>query len=359
MKIAINIVTWNSAKYIADCLHSIARQTATSFFVQVIDNNSKDGTVAIIKKDFPLAKVLVNEKNNGFSGAHNQGIELAREAGAEFVLVTNPDIILAPNFLEELMKEVEKHPEAGSFGGKLLRVDSPQSPLIKGKNGFPPAPFNKGGVIDSVGLKIYRNRGAVDLGGGEEDQGQFEEIKEVFGISGALALYRLEALKDIKLDSHDSQIFANKFASFEYFDNDFFAYKEDVDLAWRLQLAGWKSLYLPRAVAWHRREARSSEGWKKIFKSRRQKSGVINYYSYKNHWLMLVKNEYFRNFWRDLPWIASYEVRKLAYILFFEPQTLFAIIKFFIQLPKMLKKRKIIMGRGKIGAGEMRKWFRK
>jgi GT2 family glycosyltransferase len=339
MKVSINIVTWNSFSYLKDCLQSVFNQTMKDFSVLIIDNGSQDETVEFLEKEYGnRLQIIKNEDNQGFAGAHNQGIKIAKENGAEYVLVANPDVILTQNFLEKLISEADKRPDVGSFGGKLLRKIT-LAPFAKGG-------IKEDGIIDSAGLKIFKNRRAVEIGAGEKDIGRYNNKKEVFGISGALVLYRLRALEDVKIDS-------------EYFDNNFFAYKEDIDLAWRLQLAGWKSLYIPESVAYHYRGATSKEDIGNIgtISIRRGKSQLVNYLSYRNNLFVLLKNDCLSNFLIDFPRIFWYELRKFIYILFCEQKSLKAWVDFYKLRPKMMKKRKIIIAQAKVGRKEIRRWF--
>lgn len=321
-KVSINIVTWNSLKYLPECLRSIKEQTFIDYSILIIDNASTDGTLEFLSKEYPSLNVLKNAKNSGYSAAHNQGIGLAQ---AEYVLCMNPDIILEPDFLSHLIKEAEKNPQLGSLSGKILRKTDDlkeDSDSVK---------------IDSTGLKIFTSRKVVNRGEGENDLKKYNKNEEVFGHSGAVVLYSKKALENVKIFN-------------EYFDEDFFAYKEDIDLATRLRIFGWHSLYVPKAVAYHYRSIKKES-------SRGTRNPLIKYFSYKNHWLWLVKNEFCSNFWRDLIFIKWYEFRKFIYLLFFEPRTIGAIFKFFSQLPRALQKRKAIMACKKIDAKEIRAWF--
>src|SRR5439155_16165933 len=137
---------------------------------------------------------------------------------SEYVLVLNPDTVLRPNFIEELIHALDARPDAASASGKLLRMDST--------------------TIDSTGIVMLRSQRHLDRGADEPDIGQFDKPEDIFGASGAAAMYRRPALEDARIDD-------------EYFDEDFFAYREDADLAWRLRLLGWNSIYVPSAVALH------------------------------------------------------------------------------------------------------------
>ncbi|HTK60404.1 MAG TPA: glycosyltransferase, partial [Candidatus Baltobacteraceae bacterium] len=170
-KFSVHIVSWNSARVLHDALESLRAQTFRDFTLTVVDNASTDGSVDVVRALLPDATVLRNFKNLGFSAAHNQAIELARNRWADddrkgrssidrYVLVMNPDIILMPDFLEKLARGVDGRYEVGSATGKLLRVR--RSAVEGGDPEFTD-------VIDSAGLVIKKNRRAADRGAGEKD----------------------------------------------------------------------------------------------------------------------------------------------------------------------------------------------
>jgi GT2 family glycosyltransferase len=337
-KVSVHIVTWNSRPVLPAALASLRAQTFRDFALVVVDNASNDGSVDCVRELYPEATVLRNAKNLGFSAAHNQAIALARRSGTRFVLVMNPDIVLEPGFLKAALDGIEGHPEIGSLGGKLRRMH--------GGTGDTDPEYTD--VIDSVGLGVKRHRRVVDLGSGETDHGQYDRPAEVFGVSGALAFYRLEALDEVQE------------ASGEVFDEDFFAYQEDVDLAWRLRLLGWSAVYAPRAVAYHVRTLAGSEklGLWRAFLARRRRSAWLNQLSTRNHLLLLAKNEDWSTALRHAPLIWGYETAKFFESLLFSPWILKAYGQALVMLPKMLKKRRRLMRRRQATARELRAWFR-
>lgn len=346
VKISIQIVTWNSLKFLPDCLESIFQQTFKDFLVLIIDNASTDGTIEFVEKNYPKVRIIKNSKNLGFARAHNQGIITTQ---SDYILVMNPDVILEPDFLEKLIEVAEEDKRIGSLGGKLLKIKSGDQEI---------AERIKTNIIDSTGLKIFKSRRVIDRGEGEIDKGQYNQPEEVFGISGACVLYRRQALEDVLVPRIKADISVNPrndqrksmFTEGEYFDQDFFCYKEDIDLAWRLQLRGWKAIYLPEAKAYHFRSVSISE--------RFNKSPLVNFFSYRNHLWMLLKNDYFSNFLRHLWFIFWYQLSKELYLLFTQPDVLFkGSLAFWQGFSKMYKKRKYIIKRAKIKAEEMRKWF--
>lgn len=341
-KVTIQIVTWNSRRYLPECLAAIFNQTYRNFQVLIVDNNSQDDTVDFVRKNYPEVSVFSNNKNFGFARANNQGIRLLN---SPYVLFCNPDIVLEVDFLEKLMAAIERAPdEYGSFGGKLLRLK-----IVDLENGE----FEKTSLIDSCGLKILSNRRVVEIGAGQLTD-HFMGQQEVFGQSAALALYKRSVLEDLLVKTKNRP-------QGEYFDEDFVIYKEDVDLAWRAQLFGWKSLLVADAVAYHVRSMSGSENssWRDIIRNRRRQSTWARRLSYRNHLFVVFKNDFWQNIGRSFFSILFYELKKFFYLLIFEWSTLPAIFGFFGLLPKIFAKRRVIFRRAKVSAEYMASWIGK
>ncbi len=330
--------------FLPDLLKSIMSQTYRDFNVLVIDNGSSDGLEAFLQKTYPQVTLIRNVRNLGFSAAHNQGVRYALEHWGDlqdrFVLVTNPDVILTKTFLTDLLAETQKCPGVGTFGGKLLRAfgenfhDEVMRETILSDR------------IDSTGLRGYRNRTFTDRGAGELDEGQYDEMTDVFGVSGALSLYRAQALIDVRYRD-------------EFFDHDFFAYKEDVDMAWRLQHKGWKALYVPEALAYHYRGMYGPEqmGILQRLKNRRGRSSLRNFYSSRNHWLLLLKNLRWMNVFFALPWLLVSGIARFVYMVLLEKngfKVLFEVLKL---IPTMLRKRRVIRRTSTTRARDLRRYF--
>lgn len=346
-RVSIHIVAWNSMDFLPELLPSIFAQTFKDFQVLIVDNASSDGMDAYVRANFPQVTILRNPRNIGFSPAHNQGIRYALERwngedlNNRFILVTNPDAVLSPTYLEEVLREADRQPEVGSFGGKLLRAyrENVSDDALK--------ETVKSDRIDSTGLAAHRNRTFTERGAGEMDKGQYDQDCDVFGVTGALALYRASALQDVRYKD-------------EFFDHDFFAYKEDVDLAWRLQLLGWKSLYVPAAVAYHHRGMYGKEkmGLWELIKNRRSKSRSRSFYSTRNHVDMLFKNELVWNAILAAPFIFITEWARFTYVVLCETANAKAFVEAAIRLPRMWAKRRDTLKRRKASAGYMRRFFR-
>jgi len=339
-KLSVHLVTWNGQKYIEECLNSIYNQTYKDFLLLIIDNGSVDETIKIIDNQFvPLfgqrIRFLKNKENFGFAKAHNQAVLWT---DSDYIMVLNQDVILEPDFFSQAIEFMEEHKESGSLSGKVLKWQFISNEDLKKSK--------KSVIIDSLGLKLFKNHKVIEIAAGQKDKQKYSEVKEIFGPSAACPIYRRKALEDIRYND-------------EYFDNDFFSYKEDIDLAYRLQWRAWKSYYLPQAVAYHDRTAQNKKNTKglKFLKFRKHKTKFVNYHSYKNHLFVLIKNLSPKNFKRYFLHIGFYELKKLLFILFFEQSTLPALKEFKRKYKNIREKHRFIMKNRLLKDEDMRKWF--
>ncbi|MEK7139583.1 MAG: glycosyltransferase family 2 protein [Patescibacteria group bacterium] len=351
MRVSINIVTYNSLKDIDACLKSIFNQTNHDWRVLIVDNHSDDGTVEHIRATYPTVTVLQNFKNLGFAKAQNQALKFW---DSEYALICNPDVVLAPTWLAELIAAADAHPTYGSLTGKIIRFsDSDQSTLAL-------TPEH----IDSTGLAVTRGRRFYDRGAGEEDRGQYDQSGDVFGVSGCVGFYRRPALEAVKLPSEEGrrrQRFAADQIYWEYFDENFFMYQEDADLAWRLQFAGWPAYYVSTAEASHRRSgfshASGEVDLRQAISDRRRKSQFINHHSYLNHWLLLIKNLAWSDLLRHGYAIVWYEFKKFGWLCLAEQRTLAVLPRLWRLLPATIRKRQVITQRRRTTPVELRPWW--
>ena len=212
-KTFVVIPNWNGADMLASCLESLENQTEKCQVI-VVENGSTDNSAKLVKTKFPKVTLLEFPDNAGFAGGVNRGITYALEQGAEFIALFNNDAVADKNWLKELVKEANSYPNAGIITGKLLRTDKKYID-------------STGDFYTIWGLPFPRGRNQLD-------KGQYDKAEEVFGASGGASLYRAELFNQIGL-----------------FDEDFFAYFEDVDISFRTQMAGWKVRYAPKAEAYH------------------------------------------------------------------------------------------------------------
>lgn len=343
--LAIHIVSWNSARYLPNLFASLDAQASRDFTVTVVDNASVDGTAAWLTEHRPDTVLLRNNRNQGFARGNNQAIALALQRWAledldrRYVMLANPDLEFAPDAVGRVIAFMDAHPDVSACAPKLLRAIT-SGDLEDGR-----LDAERTRVIDAMGIALTKARRPFDRGAGEEDRGQYDEDTRIFGPSGACAVYRASALMRAKVGE-------------EYFDEDFFAYQEDVDLAWRMRLFGMETRLLPSAVAWHHRAALSAPGagWRLAWRLRRAKPAHINALSTRNHGWLLLKNEQRSNMLLHLPWWLPYEAAKLVASLI-TPAQLKAQFASLAGIPAMWRKRREIMRRATVTPAEMRKWL--
>lgn len=295
--VSIVLVTWNSARYLQRCLDGIRRQTHPDVELIVVDNASDDESRDVA--------TIQNEKNRGFAAAVNQAIGFA---SGEIVQLVNPDCFLEPDYVATLLG-VFDDPRVGSATGKLLRAS--------------------GDGVDSMGIRMTRSGRHLDI----DDP---DVHGEVFGVSGAAAMYRMSFLSDVAIDG-------------EVFDEDFFAYREDADLAWRGRLFGWKAVCEPRAVAHHVRRVTPEV--------RRELPDEINMHSVKNRFLLRMKNEGAYLALRNAPFELTRDALVIGAALTIERSSLPALKWVWRNRARVLAKRRIIQSRRKVSDRELARWF--
>jgi GT2 family glycosyltransferase len=318
--VAVTIVTYNSGRFIRRCLESVLEQQYAPKEIIVIDNASTDGTRDLLEWFEDRVRIVYNEENAGFAAAQNQAIAMS---DSKWILALNPDVLLMPGFIATLVAAGEQQSEIGTVCGKLLKMSADfQLPS-------PPS-------FDSTGIYFTPTMRHFDRGSGQLDRGDYERFEYVFGATGAAALYRREMVNDVSLAG-------------EFYDPDFFVYREDADVAWRAQLLGWRCLYVPIACGYHVRTVTPN--------NRKRMSRVINMHSVKNRFLLRIKNitpQIYRRHWakitlRDLIVIAGCMTR--------EHYSLRAFGILWKIWSRTLKKRQEIMRRRRASDEYLSQWF--
>ena len=275
-------------------MSALLAQTYSFYEIILVDNGSDDGSVDFVAERFPEVRIIENGENLGFAAGNNVAIRVAR---GDYIVTLNNDTRAEPDWLEELVKVAETDPKIGMCASKMLF-------------------YYHTGVLNSTGIGLDIAGIAWDRRGGERDDGLEREPVEVFGPCAGAALYRREMLDEVGL-----------------FDEDFFVYHEDVDLAWRARSRGWRCMYNPRAIVYHVHSATGLEG--SAFKNRLLGRNKI--------WTM-VKNYPFPQIFLFLPLIAFYDLASVFYSLFKrrDVSPLRGRVSSLGLLPDMLRKRKEI-----------------
>lgn len=296
-KVAFVVTNWNGRDYLETCLHSIFAQKFKNFVVFVVDNASTDDSVEMVRKCFPQVRLIENEANLGLCAANNQGI-LA--TNAEFVAILNNDIELEPGWLGQMVATMETEPQIGMGACKMLMTDQRD-------------------MIESAGIIVDRTGIAWGLESGNIDNGAVMTPMPVFGACGGAALYRRTMLLEIGL-----------------FDEDFFVYLEDADVAWRGQWAGWKCIYVPGAVTYHAHSATIKEG-----------SPFKTHLLGRNKIWVICKNYPFPQLLWYSPLILTYELMAIGYNMATGRgfSALKGRIEGLLKIPRMLAKRRKLVRR--------------
>ena len=327
-RVVVSLVTRDESHDVELLLPSLFAQTYRDFAIVATDNASEDGTratLAAFQKTAPVPMTIVASRQNlGYTGGHNGAIERAAGEGAAWVLVLNTDIVLAPDFLERLLTDAEGpgRERTASFTGKVRRAEG--------------AALAPTGVLDTVGIRMTRSGRHFDIGTGMADDGRYDTPAEVFGVSGCAALHRVAALLDVKVPTG-------------FFDDDFFLYREDVDLAWRLRGRGWSARCVPGAVAWHRR--------RNLPERRAQMSAVANLHSVKNRFLLRINNAGPRHILSTLPATLARDLVVVGGCLTVERTSLHGLRWLAANRERLLAKRAGIQGRRSVPDAALARWF--
>lgn len=318
-KVLINILNYNSQKHIKGCISSVMCQTYENIELLIMDNGSSEGSIKYIKENFPDIDIQLNGVNFGFAKAHNLAIE---SNDFDYYMPLNPDIILEPNFVTEMVSAIESFEVIGSANGKIFFLNS-----IGKKTEY----------LYSAGHEFDRARRSSNRGYKKKDSIKFMKENFVFGANGAAPLYKKEFLKAVKINEG-------------YFDRDFFMYWEDTDIGWRGVLMGYKCLYVPSAISYH--YGFGSEGLKNKY---------IQYQYERNRFISIYKNDLLSFFIADLPVFLFHEMFNLSFYLVTSPgrviQYFRALIGFIRIIKNKKRERSEIMLKMKIDKASLREYY--
>lgn len=305
--ISVIVVNYNGLRFLEPCLSSLISQTWTEFEIILVDNGSSDGSADYIMQHFPSVTLVETGKNTGFAGGANAGI---CKASGEYILTLNNDTVADPAFVQEILQPMLHDPCVGMCAAKMLFPD---------------------GRIYSTGINIFRNGAGVDRGIFEPDTGNYEREDEVFGPCAGAALYRRLMLDEVGL-----------------FDEDFFLYMEDVDLAFRARSSGWGCRYVPSARVIHVYGGTAGV-----------ESDLSVYYGNRNSLWCIIKNFPARLILGACPWILWKNLADIPFYFFQgKGQTILrAKLDAVKGFPGMLEKRRGIQRT--VPDTEISKWIQK
>jgi GT2 family glycosyltransferase len=323
--ISVVVPNLNGLAFIGDCLRSLERQDFKDFEVIIVDNGSTDGSVKLVRDEFPwLGKIIENDTNLGFARACNQGIEASE---GTYVALLNNDTEAHSAWLAELLKAVERYPDMAMFASKTLFFDN--------RN-----------VIDTAGHLIYPdglNRGRGRL---EVDRGQYDDKIDVFSPSGCAALFCKSLFDEIGV-----------------FDEHHFAYGDDIDIGFRARLAGWKCVFVPGSVVYHRYSMTTGEySPQKVFLVERNRIWITWKYFPGKYLLLSPFYSLLRYFYQAYgalvgkgaagKFTSQYSTWRLI------TNVLKAYFAAFRDLPRVWHERKRMMMLKKVSNAEIDRWFR-
>jgi GT2 family glycosyltransferase len=324
--LSVIIPNWNGKKFLAECIDSLKGQTFHDFETILVDNGSTDGSAEFAEKRFgEFIRVLRNKENLGFAGGNNIGI---REARGEYIVLLNNDTWAEPAWLEELVKATYLNRPIGMWASKVYS-------------------YYKRNQIEAVGELIYwdglnRSRGQYEC-----EEGQYERMEETFFPPGCGGMYRKVIFEEIGL-----------------FDEDFFAYGDDAEIGIRARLAGWRCVFVPKAVLYHKNSGSTGQysPFKAFHVERNRFWITLKYFP-----LPLLFLSIFFTFYRFALQAYGALTHRGAAGKFTKSYSPFLLIGILLKaygsgfryLRRMWKKRKMLRSLRKVSYGEIFSWFRR
>jgi GT2 family glycosyltransferase len=348
----VHILTHNSSPFVAQTLAALKNQSgfslASNLIVELCDNASQDESAECAARAWPEIRIERLEQNLGFSAGHNRGVRRFLNSCAEYLLILNPDLALAAHALESLVQELHARAAVERIGmatPRLYRGDDTLNAVVPAR-------------IDAAGMVVTAELRHLDRGSQQPDSAEFTQPHFVFGGTGACLLLSRACVEGLLLygpkHDHESeriypQLHFERELRAPLFDEGFFAYREDADLAWRAQWLGWRCRYVPAACGVHRRVV--------LPERRVELPALFNAWSVRNRFLLQINNlpliPHAALFWGVL-------VRNLLVlfgVLFVERQSLSALREVLMLFPRALERRQILMSRARITPQKVMRWF--
>ena len=244
--VSIVILNYNGAKYLAQFLPSVLATSYPNFEVVVADNGSSDDSIQLVKASFPTVKIITNTTNEGFAGGYNWALE---KVAAKYYVLLNSDVSVDAHWLDPMVDLLESNDSIGACQPTILSYNNTEVFEYAGA---------AGGWIDSLGYPFSRGR-VFDVC--EKDEKQYDNAAPIFWATGACMMIRAEL-----------------FHAMQGFDASFFAHQEEIDLCWRIQLAGYQIYACPVAKVYHVGAGTLPRGGRKVF------------LNFRNNLIMLAKN---------------------------------------------------------------------
>ena len=295
--ISIVIPNYNGVSHLKECFESLYRQSYKDFNIFLVDNNSSDNSADFTKKNFPEVKIISLDTNTGFAKAVNTGIKHSLEnEKIEYIVLLNNDIECDIYFINELLRGF-KTKDTGSVACKMLK-------------------YSNRDIIDDAGNFIKKKGSPYTRGHNEKDIGQYDTEEFIWGACAGAAIYKRKIFDEVGL-----------------FDEDFFAYFEDVDFNFRMQLAGYKCYYYPKAVCYHKRG--------ETFKD---KTGLVTMLCEKNLVALRIKNYPLILLLNWIPYFLAVRIRRYyRFLRYYSFKVFWCAVKGYIrgliEAPKSIMKR--------------------
>ncbi|HEY3288539.1 MAG TPA: glycosyltransferase family 2 protein [Anaerolineae bacterium] len=261
---SVIVINWNGRRYLEDCLTALRAQTYPKREVILVDNGSTDGSIEYVTAAFPETRIVRCEQNIGFAAANNLGFAAARGA---YIATLNNDTRADPTWLADLVQAMQTKADIGMCASKMVLWSDPT-------------------IIDSAGIAFSWSGVAWDRYGGMPDEASESTPVDIFGPCAGAALYKRELIE--RLGGYEGR---------------FFIYLEDVDLAWRAQVAGWRCLYVPTARVIHVHSGTTVEG-----------SSSKNFNLGRNKVWLLYRNLPRKPGWLAL--VALYDLMAIAFSIY-------------------------------------------